>query len=1101
MIINGTFADELIVGTDGDDTIRGDWGDDEIRAGAGNDVVYGGQGNDLIHGEDGNDILYDEEGDDRVFGGAGNDILYSLVGHFGHDILDGGEGDDSFSIIRTNIRGSAEAFGGAGADSFSLFDTTGSSFVLDGGAGNDNITVQLSTLAGVVAVSLGAGADMLAVGAFTSGVVNVDDFQAGDAGDRLEIASYLQSTLIGYDRISNVFATGHARTVQSGADTLFQIDRDGSAGSFYGWTTLVTLRNVAAGQLTGYNLGGYPVDGTVAAGISLAGTADADRLLGTMSADTLDGGDGRDLLLGGGGDDILRGGNDGDSLYGHLGDDTIEGGAGSDFIEDGHGNDIVKGEDGADSLSNHLSGNDLLEGGAGNDILNISRSSILTDTVTARGGADNDRITITSQSESSFIVDAGEGDDRVILNGVNGAATITLGGGADRLTLGLPSASALAAWGEIKVTDFQTGNGADILEFTAFLRTAAPGWDQVTNPFSNGFARMVESGADAVLQISNNADPANFKAIVTFLDTGTSAFTAWNLYGWPVDGSPPPGLTLTGTALGESIEGTAGGDTIDALEGADSVTAGAGNDTVRGGLGNDTLRGGTGDDLLDGGDGDDTLFGDAGSDVINGGEGNDEVFVNTGTGADTVHGDGGNDRVHLNAVANLVSGGGGDDLVEISLQSGAAGATTLTGGEGSDTFLFYTGGLVDFALDAGDGNDVVSYVQYNRNSTFTLGAGSDAISFQPAYPAVPMGAAEILDFTAGTGGDYLNLESLLYYTAATDFDVSAFSLGLVRLVQEGADTLIQLDLDGAAGSEHGFVTAAILRGTVAADLTPGNIGYGSEGPDVFRLDIAQDVSAFGKGGNDSYYLGANLSPGDYLIGGLGSDRVAIQGDYSAGVVLDESTLTDIETLALLSGSDTSFGGAGTELYSYFLTLHDENVEPGATLTVYFKDLQAGEDVIFDGRAETNSRFVVIGGGGDDVVAGGAGNDSLDGGLGTDTLFGGLGNDLYFVDAGDTVLELGDEGTDEIRTALGSRVDPAQMYLLPEHVENLTGTAVGAQGVSGNASDNRIRLGAGGDLVVLDGGGNDRVESGGGNDFLFYGAAFTAADSNDGGAGS
>jgi Ca2+-binding RTX toxin-like protein len=122
-------------------------------------------------------------------------------------------------------------------------------------------------------------------------------------------------------------------------------------------------------------------------------------------------------------------------------------------------------------------------------------------------------------------------------------------------------------------------------------------------------------------------------------------------------------------------------------------------------------------------------------------------------------------------------------------------------------------------------------------------------------------------------------------------------------------------------------------------------------------------------------------------------------------------------------------------------------------------------------------------------------------VGDDTLTGGLGHDIYVIDAlGDTVLEAEDAGTDEVRTALGSRSYFAAMYTLPDHVENLTGTSTTGQGVYGNALDNHIKMGAGGDLIVVQDGGNDRVESGGGNDYIFYGASFTSADSNNGGAG-
>ncbi|HEY0084539.1 MAG TPA: calcium-binding protein [Allosphingosinicella sp.] len=149
-------------------------------------------------------------------------------------------------------------------------------------------------------------------------------------------------------------------------------------------------------------------------------------------------------------------------------------------------------------------------------------------------------------------------------------------------------------------------------------------------------------------------------------------------------------------------------------------------------------------------------------------------------------------------------------------------------------------------------------------------------------------------------------------------------------------------------------------------------------------------------------------------------------------------------------------------------------------------------------------------GGDDSLAGGAGvdtlrgeggNDTLDGGLGSDTMIGGVGNDIYILESlDDAIVEFEGEGTDEVRTALGSRTDPAQMYTLAANVENLTGTSTTGQGVFANDLNNVVTMGAGGDLVVLDAGGNDLVSGGGGDDYLYWGAAFTSADKADGGLG-
>jgi Ca2+-binding RTX toxin-like protein len=139
--------------------------------------------------------------------------------------------------------------------------------------------------------------------------------------------------------------------------------------------------------------------------------------------------------------------------------------------------------------------------------------------------------------------------------------------------------------------------------------------------------------------------------------------------------------------------------------------------------------------------------------------------------------------------------------------------------------------------------------------------------------------------------------------------------------------------------------------------------------------------------------------------------------------------------------------------------------------------------------------------GNDRLDGGTGDDTLVGGTGDDTLVGGTGDDTYIVDSrADVVTEKSGEGTDEVRTAVGSRTDYTALYALAGEVEKLTGTGLSDQGVSGNALDNIVTMGAGNDLVAADTGGKDIVDGGGGNDLLYFGAAWGAGDRAIGGEG-
>ncbi|HEX8469371.1 MAG TPA: M10 family metallopeptidase C-terminal domain-containing protein [Allosphingosinicella sp.] len=68
------------------------------------------------------------------------------------------------------------------------------------------------------------------------------------------------------------------------------------------------------------------------------------------------------------------------------------------------------------------------------------------------------------------------------------------------------------------------------------------------------------------------------------------------------------------------------------------------------------------------------------------------------------------------------------------------------------------------------------------------------------------------------------------------------------------------------------------------------------------------------------------------------------------------------------------------------------------------------------------------------------------------------------------------------------------------IENATGGS-GNDTLRGNFAANILNGGSGADLILLQDGGNDTALGGDGDDQVYYGAAFTSADSSDGGAGT
>ena len=557
--ITGTSGSDTLTGTDGADTIRGLGGDDTLLGRGGNDILEGGEGYDQLNGGLGDDVLYgnnatnsgsdysfdnltdDQGGNDKLYGQDGNDILsISRYGNIAASTvtLDGGNGDDYIRFWSTRFLDTVTISGGEGKDDISTGSVLKS--VIDAGAGNDKVSISM--LGGDQTITLGTGADALTLEGNSYSFANgnpttVTDFQTGT--DTINLDKYLADTLIGWDKVANPFSTGHLKLVQSGSDTLLQLDRDGSTGSSYSLATLLTLSNTTASAFTAKDLGFAP-DGSAPVGQTITGTSGSDTLTGTDGADTIRGLGGDDTLLGRGGNDILEGGEGYDQLNGGLGDDVLYGNnatnSGSDYsfdnlTDDQGGNDKLYGQDGNDILSISRYGNIAastvtLDGGNGDDYIRFWSTRFL-DTVTISGGEGKDDISTGSVLKS--VIDAGAGNDKVNITMLGGDQTITLGTGADVLTLEGNSYS-FASGNPTTVTDFQTGT--DTINIDKYLADTLIGWDKVANPFATGHLKLVQSGSDTLLQLDRDGSTGSSYSLATLLtlsNTTASAFTAKDL--------------------------------------------------------------------------------------------------------------------------------------------------------------------------------------------------------------------------------------------------------------------------------------------------------------------------------------------------------------------------------------------------------------------------------------------------------------------------------------------------------------------------------------------------------------------------------------------
>jgi Ca2+-binding RTX toxin-like protein len=741
-------------------------------------------------------------------------------------------------------------------------------------------------------------------------------------------------------------------------------------------------------------------------------------------------------------------------INGTAGNDTITGTSGADLIYGLEGNDIIDGGAGADTM----------HGGKGDDFYVFDDENDAAVELSGEG-------TDTIYTRRNLLIMPGNVENAAYIGPSGTGSTLVGNGGANRLV----------------------GNDGDDTLF------GMGGADTMIGKAGNDTYRVHDAG-DLVVEAAGEGSDWVISHLAKYTLAANVERLSFDL---------PAGVFAhaVGNALDNRIDGTSGDDILDGGAGADTLVGGDGNDTyhvdsiydflsenpdisggidravtglltynlprgveqlvfsgtgnftgtgndddnyLQGGAGNDRLTGGIGIDTLAGRGGDDTYFVDSSDDVIveEANAGIDMVVTAVSTYflpdnvEDLIYSGPANESFFGtgNNLVNVIIGGDWHDALD-----GKGGADVMAGGKGHDIYRVDNAGD-QIAEEAGQGEDTV----YSELTYFKLGINVEHLRYV---------GNDTLSFT-GVGNEYNNNIS----GGAAD-DVLDGGTGADQMLGHGGNDTYWVDNLGDKVVEDAGKGIDEVRVRMLSSYTLG--------ANVERLSY-DGTGAFWATGNALDNRLITGSGNDRLDGGAGADRMEGNGGNDIYVV---DSAGDLVVELANGGSDT----VSTALSAYTLT---DNVET----------------LIYAGAS--NLSFSAIGNALDNVISAGEANDFIDGGAGADRMTGGGGNDVYVVDnAGDVIVEGGfGGGIDEVRTTLGSRTDFTKMYVLPDNLENLTGISAGAQGVSGNRLNNIVKMGAGGDLVVLDDGGDDTVQSGGGNDFLYYGDAFTVADSNDGGAG-
>ncbi|MCW5737031.1 MAG: choice-of-anchor I family protein [Enhydrobacter sp.] len=472
--------------------------------------------------------------------------------------------------------------------------------------------------------------------------------------------------------------------------------------------------------------------------------------------------------------------------------------------------------------------------------------------------------------------------------------------------------------------------------------------------------------------------------------------------------------TLHGGARGDFLRGAGADDTLTGDDGNDQIDGGKGWDMLAGGAGNDTLKIRSGDveagELYDGGTGLDT--------ILLGKRGAVDLSSAYLVGVERVQGSAGRDEITLSAGQFLsldsINGGDGDDTVKVTLAGSvdisasqrpkiaSVEALTVAGSAGADNLTLTAEQFMRFsAVDLSSGVDTVTVVVTGKID-FTSGlpalngvqvvklVGAGSVRLNVAQLGVFKSIAPGLDATlADTGANLATLKPAAFGELAArgidriDATDNLLTLRTAQLQALGAVALTAADQvvlhDTGARIEllkPARIAQMAAMGVDAIDASNDKLALELaqfEALDKIALTAADALTLTGTRGDDVFsFVQQRLGAEDRIDARAGNDRLVLSGDYSAGLVFQSATMTNMELLKLGEGFD------------YELTLADANVGAGEVLAVSAKSLGAMDSVLFDGSKEKDGSFSFSGGAGSSIFIGGRQADSIKAGLGIDT---------------------------------------------------------------------------------------------------------------------
>ena len=1039
-------------------TISGDAGSDDIDvdSSVGALSIYGNNASDTdnnLDAADTIDVNVSSDGTTLIEGNAGADqmAVESAAG-------------TSLTIAGNSVAGTNAA--NDGADTVDVGSTTATASTISGDAGSDDIDVDSSvgtlSIYGNNAADIDAdldAADTIDVNVSTDGTTLIEGSSgadqisvAGAAGTSLEVsgnnAANNRSDLDGDDTINVISTTATTSTIsgQAGAD---DIDVGTSVGalSIYGNDATnsnstddgadsidINTSSTGVTVITG-DTGADEITVQLAAGTSLnvsggAANDDIDIFKNTAVA-TIDGNADDDTIYVASADatTTINGGTGQSKVYleSNTAEVTITTDAQDDLIKLG-ASDLEHNPAAAGVEANNLGSFDgiaadiNIDAGGGNDVLDLEGTN-------STGNVDlvveNSLVTVASQAgqpEISYVnaetldIKLGNGDDHIDVASTDAAVTTSISSGAGNDTVTLSSQSDLITrlnavaptvdniQGDITIA---SGTGFDVLnvnDSAAGDLTSTLNLDQTTIDGLGLGGTITYNGFDSLnFDLGDEASTVN--VLGAFTDKA-SDLAAVQRSVFIETGAGDDSYTLGGTNGMNDINADV---VITAGAGSNSLVLNDSNDT----LDNSDIRyqeGGVYSQILDA-----RQFGTVNNVNVDG-------YV---AGLDnSVFADQFRQEIAFSGMNTIdLNLGSANDVLNIASTELATDRTTVTGGDGNDSFRLFDNTLLRGTIDGGNGVDTLDYSAWTSSVSADLRTGR-AMGLNSNFDG---GVSNLENLIGGSGDDFLNSDQSIgtvdagaganivnvSNTSSSNEVTADITLAVTALKAQSPENIVSTTETGSGAFSYTVATANAQVLVFANPLNTAEtliveadaagviqtvtklVGYTSLELDAdssqVRIDnldttslTALTVNLFGNNNildarDVAQDITVNGSEGsDVILTGSGDDEIrAAAGD-------------DIVVAGL--GDDLIFGGAGNDLLvGDVAVVYDADADGNS-----FRDL-----VVYDSPRD----------GGDDFIFGNQGNDQLYGAAGEDLLDGGAGNDL--LDAG--------SGADYIRSVTGQNI--------------------------------------------------------------------------------